>query len=137
MFLVGGTLFVGSISSARLWTELFGVRTSPGAEGKEKKIIDIVSLSDVKSSTGTVLETDNGGSMKRNDSEFSLGLTRSNSFDATVSTLGPLCIFPLCDAGEAVWGAGEYAAKFIFVLLIAKTVFEASGGSLQTYLKKK
>lgn len=100
--------------------------------------IDEASLRDLPVvKTGDVLETENGGSLKRNDSEFSLGLTRSESFDNIVSTLGPLCIFPLCDTGEALWGAGEYAAKIVLAALVAKTIYEATNSMAPNLLKRK
>ena len=89
------------------------------------------------SKAGNVLETENGGSLKRNDSEFSLGLNRSESFDNMVSTLGPLCIFPLCDTGEAIWNAGEYTAKIVLAALIAKTIYEATNSMAPNLLKRK
>lgn len=129
MLLIGGALFVGSITlqfTSSAVSELFGSsKKSPRSREENENLID---LSVMKDKAGTVLETESGASMKRNDSEFSLGLTRSSSFDETVSTLGPLCIFPLCDAGEAIWSAGEYGAKVILAVIVAKALYETNRG---------
>ena len=118
--MLGGSLFAASVTAGflrRLTCSL------PPTEPRQERI----ELSDVTKKETIVLETEGGGSMKRNDSEFSLGLTRSESFDETVNTLGPLCIFPLCDTGEALWGIGEYTAKIFFAVIVCKAAFDVTG----------
>lgn len=123
MVLLGASLFGVSILanstsnylSKRFWPQ------------KPDKSEDGISLATIRQSS---LQPEAKGSLKRNDSEFSLGLNRTESFDNIVDTLGPLCIFPLCDTGEAIWGAGEYVAKIIIGLVLVRTAFQASGRAI-------
>lgn len=120
MLTVGGALFAGSVVTPICLKFVL--------ESFEKARQSGCGLSTHESSTGESvlsLAVEGGGSLKRNDSEFSLGLNRTESFDNIVDTLGPLCIFPLCDTGEAIFRAGEIIAKSVLLVLLGKTLFEA------------
>ena len=59
--------------------------------------------------------------IKRNESEFSLGLNRSESFENLATSLGPLC-----SAGQGVWFICELGLKVLVVVMVGKVMVELS-----------
>ncbi len=59
--------------------------------------------------------------IKRNESEFSLGLNRSESFENLATSLGPLC-----STGQGVWFICELGFKIFVVVMVGKVMIEMS-----------
>ena len=134
--MLASILFVGSVSlpaSRSFLSKYIYARSQAGQN--DDNIIQLADIDDINQNQLNI-KNKNNGSIKRNDSEFSLGLTRSNSFDNIATSLGPLCIFPLCDTGEAIWKVSERVAKCIVILSVAKVLYETSGKSLNGIWKK-
>ena len=60
----------------------------------------------------------------RNDSEYSLGLNRSESFENLVTSIGPLC-----SSGQAIWLFTQYSLKGLAIVMIGKLLVDLSAPS--------
>ena len=81
---------------------------------------DFASIDTVKLSDGVIAEPLR--LIPRNDSEFSLGLNRSESFENLATTLGPMC-----STGQGLWLAGDYLLRGFVFIMIGKALLDLSG----------